>query len=409
MTTNVMQDLADYRLRVQAWLAAQAVEFGRNARRGLTEADDLALGRRWQRLKADAGYAGISWPKQYGGAGGSELQQAIFAEEEIKLGFPMEYFGISLGQPIPIMLRRATEAQKQRYVLPALRGEEIWCQLFSEPAAGSDLAGLRLRARQDGDTWVLSGQKLWTSWAQYSDFGVVVARSDPSVPKHKGLTYFWLDMRAPGITVRPVRLAEGGSHVNEVFFDDVRIPDSQRLGGIGEGFAVAMETLFIERYSAAADETGFGPPLSLFLSLAADSEYAGQAAIKDGRIRHIIAQAYRTQKALVTIRTRSYLELAAGQEPGPEGSIHKLVSMRARQILGASALDLMGPAGVVLDPHGYSKDDWAHSWLAAPTGRIAGGADEMLLNTIAEKILGLPQDYRPDKGIPFDQIEQKKA
>lgn len=396
-----------YRQEAEAWLAARAAEFGREARRGLGEAADLALARRWQQAKFDAGYAGIAWPRAYGGAGLGALEAAVFAQAEAAHGFPTEYHAISLGQPLPVLLKYAPETVRRRHAGPALRGEEIWCQLFSEPAAGSDLAGLRLTAEKSGGDWVLNGQKLWTSWAQYADYGVVVARTDPAVPKHKGLTYFWLDMRSPGITVRPVRLAAGGHDVNEVFFDDVRVPDSQRLGDVGQGFAVALDTLFIERYSAA-DEAGFGPALSLFVDLARETLIDGAPAIADGRVRREIAGAFRQQRALAAIRTRTFLELARGGEPGPEGAIHKLVSMRARQRLAAAAMDLMGPAGVRLDPGAFPSQDWAASWLTAPTGRIAGGADEMLLNTIAERVLGLPQDYRPDKAVPFDQIGRNR-
>lgn len=402
-----MSDLDAYRATVRAWLAGHAAEFGVEARRGLSEPEDLALARRWQRTKYDAGHAGISWPKIYGGGGLTELEQAIFAEEEAKFNFGTSYFGISLGQPIPVILKYAPEDLRQRFAHPALKGEEIWCQLFSEPAAGSDLAGIRLKAVRDGDDWVLTGQKLWTSWAQYSDYGVIVTRSDPTVAKHKGLTYFWLDMKTPGITVRPVRLANGEHDVNEVFFDDVRIPDSQRIGPVGGGFGIALDTLMIERYSAA-DEAGFGPTLDSFVSLAKTATIDGVPAIRDGRTKRDIANAYRQQRALVAIRTKSFLALQQGAEPGAEGAIHKLVSMRLRQRMSAAAMDLVGAAGAALDPLGFPKDDWAHSWLTAPALRIAGGADEMLLNTIAERLLGLPQDYRPDKAVPFDQIQPSR-
>ncbi|PKP95067.1 MAG: acyl-CoA dehydrogenase [Alphaproteobacteria bacterium HGW-Alphaproteobacteria-16] len=402
-----MSDLDAYRIQVRAWLAGHAAEYGVEARRGLSEADDLALARRWQRIKYDAGYVGISWPQAYGGAGLSELHQAVFGEEEAKFNFGTSYFGISLGQPIPILLKYAPEDIRQRFAHPALKGEEIWCQLFSEPAAGSDLAGVRLKAVRDGDNWVLTGQKLWTSWAQYADYGVIVARSDPTVAKHKGLTYFWLDMKSPGITVRPVRLANGEHDVNEVFFDEVRVPDSQRLGPVGGGFGVAIDTLMIERY-AAADEAGFGPTLDAFVARAKATTINGEPAIRDGRTRREIANAFRQQRALVAIRTKTFLALQQGAEPGAEGSIHKLVSMRLRQKLSAAAMDLEGAAGVELDRHAFPKDDWAHSWLTVPTLRIAGGADEMLLNTIAERLLGLPQDYRPDKAVPFDQIQPSR-
>lgn len=399
-----MADLDTFRATVRAWLAGHSGVYGVEARRGLAHAEDLALARRWQRVKYDAGYAGISWPKTYGGGGLSELEQAIFAEEEAKFGFGTSYFGISLGQPIPVILKYADEETRQRFSHPALKGEEIWCQLFSEPAAGSDLAGIRLRAARDGDDWVLNGQKLWTSWAQLSDYGIIVTRTDPTVAKHKGLTFFWLDMKTPGITVRPVKLANGEHDVNEVFFDDVRIPDAQRLGAVGGGFGVAIDTLMIERYSAA-DEFGFGPALAEFVDLAKTRTIRGRPAIEDGRTRRDIANAFRQQRALAAIRTRTFMALEAGFEPGPEGAVHKLVSMRLRQKMSAAAMDLMGGEGVTLDPQRFPKEDFAHSWLTVPTLRIAGGADEMLLNTIAERLLGLPQDYRPDKAVAFDQIK----
>lgn len=402
-----MTSLDEYRTQVQTFLQAHAADYGKEARQGLSEAEDLALARRWQRIKADNGYAGIAWPKQYGGAGLGPLEAVIFQQEERALDFPTVYFGISLGQPVPIMLEYAPEEVRQRFALPALRGEEIWCQLFSEPSAGSDLAGIRTKAVRDGDDWLLTGQKLWTSWAQHSDYGVILTRTDPSVAKHKGLTYFWLDMKSPGITIRPVKLASGDAHVNEVFFDEVRIPDSQRLGAIGGGFAVAIHTLMIERYSAA-DETGNGPEPWQLISLAKEATIGGRPAIEDGRTRHDIASMFRQQRALAAIRTRTFMALEQGFEPGPEGSIHKLVAMRARARFSAAAMDLIGPAGVAIDDHASPKEDYSLSWLAAPAYRTAGGADEMLLNTIAEKVLGLPQDYRPDKAVPFDQIKPSR-
>jgi alkylation response protein AidB-like acyl-CoA dehydrogenase len=288
-------------------------------------------------------------------------------------------------------------------ILAALKGDEIWCQLFSEPSGGSDLAGVRTKAEPDGNGWKLNGQKLWTTYAQYSDYGVIIARNDPLVPKHKGLTFFWVDMRAPGVTVRPITLAAGDNHVNEVFFDDVKLTDGQRLSPVGGGFGTAMATLMIERYSAS-DPSGFGPSLDLFVALARDSEVRGRPAIEDGRIRSAIARTYAMRSGLEAITTRAMKMMAAGMEPGPEGSLNKLVSVRSRQKLSELAIDLMGNLGLAWDIHASGKDDWVASWLAAPTGRIAGGADEMLLNTIAEKILGLPQDHRPDKGVPFNQI-----
>ena len=244
---------------------------------------------------------------------------------------------------------------------------------------------------------------MWTSWAQYSDYGVIVARTDPAEAKHKGLTYFWVDMKAPGVEVRPIKLAGGDSHVNEVFFDDVKLTDAQRMSPVGAGFGVAMATLMIERY-VATDSGGFGPHLDLFVDLARQLEVGGKPALEDGRVRSAIARNHALRSGLDAITARAMKMMEAGMEPGPEGSLNKLFSVRSRQKLSELAIDLQGHTGFGFDEHAFVKNDWTASWINAPTGRIAGGADEMLLNTIAEKILGLPQDHRPDKGVPFNQI-----
>lgn len=399
-----MSDLEAYRAKAAAWLESQIPAFGKAARRGLSETEDLALGRHYQKAKFDAGYAGINWPREFGGQGLSHLEKVTFDTEEMKHGFPNVYFGISLGMPVPILMQFGEDkAFAKERVLKALQGEEIWCQLFSEPAGGSDLAGLRTKAETDGNGWKINGQKLWTSWAQYSDYGVIVVRTDPNAQKHKGLTYFWVDMKAPGVTVRPIKLAGGDSHVNEVFFDDVKISDDHRMSPVGGGFSVAMATLMIERY-VATDSAGFGPHLDLFVDLARSATINGRPAIEDGRIRQQIARNYAMRSGLNAITARAMLMMQAGMTPGPEGSLNKLVAVRSRQKLSELAIDLQGSAGFGYDDHASPKDDWTASWMNAPTGRIAGGADEMLLNTIAEKILGLPQDHRPDKGVPFNQI-----
>jgi alkylation response protein AidB-like acyl-CoA dehydrogenase len=399
-----MSDLETYRLKARAWLASVAPTFGKDTRKGMTEADDLAMGRRYQRAKFDAGYAGINWEPEWGGQGLSPLHKVVFEQEEMPFGMPMGYFGVSLGISVPVVMRFAQdEAWARDRILAALKGDEIWCQLFSEPSGGSDLAGLRTKAEPEGNGWKINGQKLWTTWAQHSDYGVIVARNDPTVPKHKGLTFFWVDMKAPGVTVRPFRLAAGDSHVNEVFFDDVKLTDGQRLSPVGGGFGTALATLVIERYSAS-DPAGFGPPLNAFVDLARERRVNGAPAIEDGRIRSAIARNYALRSGLEAITARAMLAIDAGMEPGPEGALNKLMSVRSRQKLSELAIDLAGQLGLGWDREAWIKDDWVQSWLSAPTMRIAGGADEMLLNTIAEKILGLPQDHRPDKGVPFNQI-----
>ncbi|RJF91714.1 acyl-CoA dehydrogenase family protein [Noviherbaspirillum saxi] len=395
------QQLQEYRARAVAWLAEHASRYSGAARQGLSFEEDVALGRKWQALKAEHGYAAITLPKEYGGAGCSELEKIIFCEEEMRYDLPLAYFGISLGNPVPIMLRYAPEEYRRRLAPPAIRGEQIWCQLFSEPSAGSDLAALRLKAERKEDGWVLNGQKVWTSWAQLADWGVVVARTDPTVPKHAGLTYFFLDMKSPGITVRPIRRLVNDPDLNEVFFDNVFVPDVQRLGGVGEGFKVAVETLMIERY-AVTDESGYGPTLEAFIDLARNTRINGVPALQDGEVRAAIAQAFIERQGLRSIHRRAITAMAAGKMPGPEGAIRKLLLGRTRQRLGALAVDLLGADGVRMDEHASSLRDFTRSYMD-PILRIAGGTDEVLVNTLAERILGLPQDYRPDKGLPFNQ------
>lgn len=401
MTIPDKQHLQAYRERAVAWLAEHAPKFSGAARHGLSVEQDVELGRAWQALKAANGYAAITLPKEYGGAGCSELEKIIFCEEEMRYDLPLAYFGISLGNPVPIMLRYAPEEVRRRLGPPAVRGEQIWCQLFSEPSAGSDLAALRLKAERKDDGWELNGQKVWTSWAQLADWGVVVARTDPTVPKHAGLTYFFLDMKSPGITVRPIRRLVNDPDLNEVFFDNVFVPDNQRLGGVGEGFKVAVETLMIERY-AVTDESGYGPTLEAFVELAQKSHINGKPAIKDGEVRAAIAQAFVERQGLRSIHRRAITDMANGKMPGPEGAIRKLLLGRTRQQLGAMAVDLMGADGVGMEDDVSSLTDFTRSYMD-PILRIAGGTDEVLINTLAERILGLPQDYRPDKGVPFNQ------
>ena len=399
-----MNELETYRLKARAFLEGMVPKYARENRRGNTSEQDLALGREYMAAKYDAGFAGINWSPELGGQGLSNLHKIAFDGEEMQFGMPVQFFGISLGMPVPMMIHYGQDRDfvKER-VTKALRGEEIWCQLFSEPSGGSDLAALRTKVEPDGNGWKMNGQKVWTSWAQYSDYGVIVTRSDPAVAKHKGLTYFWVDMKAPGVEVRPIKLAGGDSHVNEVFFDDVRLEDNQRMGEVGGGFGLALHTLMIERY-IATDSAGFGPHLDLFVKLAKTAHVGGRPAIEDGRIRSAIARNHAMRAGLDSITRRAMLMMQAGMQPGPEGSLQKLVAVRSRQKLSELALDLQGTAALAFDEHAYVKEDWGTSWLNAPTGRIAGGSDEVLLNTIAEKVLGLPQDYRPDKGVPFNQI-----
>lgn len=399
--------LTEYRQQAAAWLAQHAPRFSGEARRGLSFEQDLALARQWQALKAANGYAGITLPTLYGGAGGTELQKLAFCEEEMRYDLPTIYYSVSLSNPLPIFLRYAPEAMRLELAPRALRGEDIWCQMFSEPSAGSDLAALRTRAEADGDGWRINGQKLWTSWAHIADWGVIVVRTDPSAPKHAGLSYFFIDMKSPGITVRPIRRLGGEHDLNEVFLDNVYVPDTQRLGPVGAGFRVAIETLMIERY-AVMDESGYAPSIEALVEQAATLRLNGDSALHNSELRASLAQALVERQGLRNIHRRALNAMMDGKEPGPEGSLRKLLLGRSRQRLAALAMDLRGPDALELQPDARPNNHFTPAWLD-PSLRIAGGTDEVLLNTLAERVLGLPQDHRPDKGIPFNQLKTASA
>jgi acyl-CoA dehydrogenase len=284
-----------------------------------------------------------------------------------------------------------------------LRGEEIWCQLFSEPAAGSDLAGLRTSAVKDGDEWVVNGQKIWCTGAQFSKWGMIVTRTDLSAVKHAGITYFIIDMESPGIEIRPIRQINGGTGFNEVFFNDVRIPDENRVGAVNDGWRGAITTLMNERASIGSGGGGVG--FSDLLRLAKETDWGGQSAFDDPSVRQRLADFYVRSKGLQYTGYRTLTALSRGTTPGPEASIGKLVGAPLRQDMSSFACDLQGQAGASLEP-GVAFDNaaWQETWLASPGLRLAGGTDEILRNIVAERVLGLPPEMRADKGLPFADI-----
>jgi alkylation response protein AidB-like acyl-CoA dehydrogenase len=360
----------------------------------------------WQAKKSDAGYAAITWPKEWSGEGGSAIQQVIYDQEEAKYAIPRGIFEIGLGMCIPTLCTWGTQAHRDRYVRKALRGEEIWCQLFSEPAAGSDLAGLRTRAERDGDEWVINGQKIWTSGAQFSDFGVLVTRTDFAAPKHKGLTYFFLDMKSPGVEIRPIKQISGASHFNEVFFTDVRIPDSQRLGAVGDGWKVSLTTLMNERYTIGGRA---GVDVDDVIELARNVELEDGPALKNPAIRDKLADWYVMSRGLKYSHFRTMTALSRGETPGPQSSIGKLVTAAKLQNMSALAMDLLEQGGVITDPdYAPMAALFQTTLMTSPSGRIAGGSDEILRNIIAERVLGLPSDIRVDKDVPFNQLPTGK-
>jgi alkylation response protein AidB-like acyl-CoA dehydrogenase len=361
----------------------------------------------WQAKKADAGYAGITWPKAWGGRGGAAIEQVIYDQEEAKYAVPRGLFDIGLGMCIPTLCTWGTQAHRDRYARKALRGEEVWCQLFSEPAAGSDLAGLRTRAERDGDRWVINGQKIWTSGAHYCDFGVLVTRSDFAAPKHKGLTYFFLDMKSPGIDIRPIKQISGQSHFNEVFFTDVRIPDSQRLGKPGEGWKVSLTTLMNERFTIGG-RTSVG--VEDVFELARRIELDDGPALKNAAVRDKLADWYVSSQGLKYAHFRTMTALSRGETPGPQSSIGKLVNGAKLQNIAAFAMDLMEQGGALTDPELVPLAAvFQQMLLTSPSSRIAGGSDEIMRNIIAERVLGLPPEVRVDKELPFHALPTGKA
>ena len=401
MDFNDSPDEAHYRTQVRAWLAANArLHTGASERKSAEQR--LQAARAWQAVKADAGFARVSWPREWGGGGGTAIQQAIFAEEEACHDVPSGFFGIGLGMCLPTIMKFADPATQQRFVGPALRGEQIWCQLFSEPAAGSDLAGLRARAVNEGDTWTITGQKVWTTGAHYSDYGLLLARSDPSVPKHRGLTMFWIDMKASGVEVRPIHQMTGGSDFNEVYLTDVRVPDAQRLGEAGEGWKVALVTLMNERVEGAKDR---GPTTQQILDVARRVPHGSGTMLDDGAFRQRFAAWYVQAAGLKFTRLRTLTALSRQQTPGPESSIGKLVAANRLQELTNELIECQGEFGLITGAdHAVLGGSLHRDYLYAPGLRIAGGTDEILKNIIAERVLGMPADLRTDKTIAFKDL-----
>jgi acyl-CoA dehydrogenase len=396
---------AAFRAEVRAWLDAHAAPRRAHSKDQLSVGrGSLAESRAWQAKKAAKGYARVTWPKEFGGMGGTAIQQVIYNQEEAKFDVPSTYaFSIGLGMCIPTLMAHSSQETLARYVGPALRGEEIWCQLFSEPAAGSDLAGLRTRAVRDGESWIVNGQKVWTSGAHYSDYGLLLARTDPAAPKHKGLTMFYLSMKSPGVEVRAIRQASGGANFNEVFFTDIRIPDSHRIGEVGQGWTVALTTLMHERLAVGGGQGG-AIDVKELLALARELELEDGPALGNAAVRERIADWYVRSAGLKYTTYRTMTALSKGQQPGPEASIAKLVVATKLQELCAFATELEGEMGVLSGDDAPAHGAFQLGWMNAPGFRIAGGTDEILRNIIAERVLGLPQDVRVDKKVPFNEL-----
>ena len=403
---------AAFRAEVRAWIGANAphelradLESSGFGNLSLGGRDPMQLSKAWQKKKADAGWACLHWPKDYGGRGATPIERVIWGQEEGPYGALGGIFIIGHGMCGPTMMAFASEAQKRRYLPPLAAGEEIWCQLFSEPAGGSDLAGLRTKAEpaEDGSgDWIINGQKIWTSGAHYSDMAILITRTDPTVPKHKGLTMFFIDMKSAGIEIRPIKQANGQSGFNEVYFTDLRIPDAQRLGAVGEGWKVSLNTLMNERLSIGSGmSTGFAELFELCQHI----ETQNGLAIDDPAVRSKLATWAVRTTGLKYTGFRALSALSRGETPGPENSIGKLVAGPTMQEIAIFAEDLQAQAGIITDPDlAVATGRFQAMLMRSPATRVEGGTDEILRNIIAERVLGLPADIRVDKDVPFNQI-----
>jgi len=352
---------------------------------------ELSRSRQWRQQVFDAGFGWITGPIAYGGRGlGPEHQRAWQSAEAEFDTPPQTVFGIGLGMVAPTILAHAREEIRQRYLSPMHRGDILGCQLFSEPAAGSDLAGVTTRAERDGDAWVLNGQKVWTSFAHLADIGEILCRSDPAAPKHRGLTAFLLDMHASGVEVRPLRQMTGEASFNEVFLTDVRVPDDHRLGAVHEGWSVALTTLMNERAAIGGGSIGGG--MSTTPRLVELARRLGRA--EDPVIRQRLADLVIHSRVAGYTNRRAMAQVTAGQAPGPELSLAKL-SMTGNLVRAAeAAAAILGPA-ITADTGVWGTYAWSEMLLGVPGGRIAGGTDEVLKNVVGERVLGLPKEPKP--------------
>jgi alkylation response protein AidB-like acyl-CoA dehydrogenase len=406
MDFNDTLDEAKFRAEARAFLEANCQTKTENERmlRSLKPLEYIEAAKVYQSRKAEAGFAGISWAKEQGGRALPLVFSLIFQQEEALFDAPAQPFTIGLGMCVPTVIAFASEEIKNRYVAKALRGEEIWCQLFSEPAAGSDVAASKTRAVRQGDAWLVNGQKVWTTGAHFADFGILLARTNVDVEKHKGLTMFIVDMKAPGVEVRPIHQMSGGRDFNEVYFTDVRIPDKNRLGEVDQGWGVALVTLMNERLAVGGS---YGPDYKEILELArtVNSPTGEGTLLQDKAFRQKLADWVVRAEGYKLAKFRTMTALSKGQTPGPESSIGKVINANQMMDIGNSAIEALDHYGIISDADIAPLEGAFHqSYMFAPGLRIAGGTDEILKNILAERVLGLPQDVRADKGVAFKDL-----
>ncbi|MGH2910577.1 MAG: acyl-CoA dehydrogenase family protein [Solirubrobacteraceae bacterium] len=397
MDLNDTPEQAEFRARAREWLQAHRDEAP--PRHGSHEDAAYIDSRRvWQGRLAEAGLAGVTWPPEFGGQGLGPIEQVTANQEIARAGVPGILDVIGVGMLGPCLIAHGSGEQKARHLGPLLHADEVWCQLFSEPAAGSDLAGIHTRAREGDDgRWSLTGQKVWTTNAQFASYGLLLARTDPDVPKHKGLTMFIVPMDAPGVSVRPLRQISGEAEFNEVFLDDVMLEPDAVVGGAGNGWGTALTVLMFERLTIGFGSESFGSPTALAALIAGD-----EAASRDPEVRHRLGQVMTDFTAVRFNGYRALTLLARGQIPGPEAGLAKVTMVNAAITATDLGADVAGPDGLEQD------SEWAYLISFLPGLKSAGGTEAILRNTIGERVLGLPAEPRLDKGVPFSELRARE-
>jgi alkylation response protein AidB-like acyl-CoA dehydrogenase len=378
-----------FRAALRAWLAQNRPARGERVPHDEASlADEVAFLRDWQRRLHAAGYVGLLWPREYGGRGARPTQQAILNAELARVRAPQLLNRVGVNNTGPTLIAHGTEAQKKRFLPPILSADEVWCQLFSEPGAGSDLAALRTRAELRGDGFLVSGQKVWTSYAQFSKWAILLARTDPAAPRHRGITYLILDMERPGLTIRPLRQITGSTEFSEVFLDEVFVPRDHVIGEVNRGWEIAMTTLAHER------GTGFAFKEQVLQKIAVeDLLRLARDRARDPRVRQALAAAWIDVEIMGLMNCRTLTRLERGEEPGPESSLVKLFWASLTQRLHELALELEGPYAQLVagTPRAVEEGRWQQAFLWSRVGAIAGGTSEVQANIIAQRILGLPR------------------
>jgi len=392
---RLSDDEARFRQEVHDWLVANLPEgWGTPAYAKPTEpADKVAFARQWQRRLYDGGWAGLQWPREYDGRGATPIEQFLFAEEYTRVGAPpMIDLGVGPGLVGPTLIHHGTAAQKTRFLPKILRGEEVWCQGFSEPGAGSDLAACRTRADLEGDVFRVNGQKIWTSYARFADWCILLVRTDFDVPKHKGLSFLLLDMKTPGITIRPLVEMTGVAWFNEVFFDDVRIPRDNMVGELNQGWHIAITTLAHER-GGAAPHARLAGELRDLVSVAQRIERNGAPVTQDRRYRQRLAQAFIETEVVRLVAYKQVSDIMRQGQPGPEGSYLKLLWSESDMRMKELGIELQGPYGAIDrgDDHAIDDGRWQYEYLWSRAASIYAGSSEVQRNIIAQRVLGLPR------------------